>query len=164
MGERPLSGPYLSRSFDPAKQAEEDEEMHPYLISVVAKERTKDMRSRAARARLARTASERRSRREPHVSIRDAYVADAEALRRLAQLDSNEVPPAPLLVAEVDGRIWSAVSLSDGSVIADPFHPTAELIALLRRHAARPYRSRRRFRTLGRSRWSAPTPAGPASA
>jgi hypothetical protein len=164
VGERPLSGRHLSRSFDPAKQAEEDEQMHPYLISVVAKERTQDMQSRAARSRLARTASGRQSRREAHVSIRDASPADAKELRRVAQLDSNEVPPAPLLIAEVDGRIWSAVSLSDGSVIADPFHPTAELIALLRRHATRPHRSWRRFRTLGRSRWSAPTPAGPASA
>jgi hypothetical protein len=139
--------------------------MHPDLIPAVAKEHSNDVRRQAARSRLARTASGGRSRRDaPHVSIRDASAADAEELRRLAQLDSNEVPEAPLLVAEVDGRIWSAVSLRDGSAIADPFYPTAELIALLRRHATRPHRSRRRFRTLGRSRWSAPTPAGPASA
>jgi hypothetical protein len=162
MGERPLSGSELSRRFSGERQSQEDEEMHPYLISVVAKERNSDLHRVAARSRAARRAAPRRA--APRLSIRDACPADAGALRHLAQLDSSEVPPAPLLVAEVDGRIWSAVSLRDGSAIADPFHPTAELIALLRRHATRPHRSWRRFRTLGRSRWSAPTPAGPASA
>lgn len=71
------------------------------------------------------------------ITIRPAYGDDERALRRLAALDSAaRVPPAPLLIAEVDDELRAAMSLGDGSVIADPFHPTLDLIALLRTHAA----------------------------
>jgi hypothetical protein len=39
-------------------------------------------------------------------------------------------------VAEVDGELRAAMSLSDGRTIADPFHNTTDLVALLRVHAA----------------------------
>jgi hypothetical protein len=42
------------------------------------------------------------------------------------------------LVAEVGGEVRAALSLRDGAVVADPFHPTAALAELLRaysRHA-----------------------------
>ena len=54
---------------------------------------------------------------------------------RVAALDSARVPAAPLLVAEVDGQVRVAVSLEDGRMIADPFHSTADLAALLRAHS-----------------------------
>jgi hypothetical protein len=38
-------------------------------------------------------------------------------------------------VAEREGRIDAALSLSGGELIADPFRGTAELSELLRRHA-----------------------------
>jgi hypothetical protein len=82
--------------------------------------------------------------REHHMSqlqntltIRPASAADALALSRLAALDSAEVPAAPVLVAEVGGRLRAAVSLWDGRSIADPFHPTADVLALMRAHIAR---------------------------
>ena len=66
------------------------------------------------------------------LTIRMAVPADAEALRRLAQLDSAPTPaPAPMLIAEVAGELRAAVPLYGGREIADPFHPTAELVALL---------------------------------
>ncbi len=66
------------------------------------------------------------------LTIRMAVPADAEALRCLAQLDSAPAPgPAPMLVAEVAGELRAAVPLYGGREIADPFHPTAELVALL---------------------------------
>jgi hypothetical protein len=56
----------------------------------------------------------------------------------LAALDSTPATPAPpLLVAEVEGELKAALSLSDGSSIADPFFPSAELVALVRSHADR---------------------------
>jgi hypothetical protein len=70
------------------------------------------------------------------ITIRPEYPDDELALVRLAMLDSAEQPPArPLLLAEVDGELRVALSLRDGSAIADPFHPTAAILALLRSHS-----------------------------
>jgi hypothetical protein len=70
------------------------------------------------------------------ITIRPGYADDHLALVRLAALDSAAVPPAPLLVADVDGELGAALSLRDGTSIADPFRPTADIVALLRAHAA----------------------------
>jgi hypothetical protein len=69
------------------------------------------------------------------VVIRRAYPDDAPALGRLATLDSRRPITGAALVAERDGRILAALSLDDGRAIADPFAPTADLVALLRVHA-----------------------------
>ncbi len=69
------------------------------------------------------------------VTIRFAFPDDERALARLAALDSAGVPATPLLLAEVGGELRAAFSLSDGVVIADPFHFTEELIVLLRARA-----------------------------
>lgn len=68
----------------------------------------------------------------PTVTVREATAADAGALERLAQLDSGRVPTGPVLIAQVRGELHGAVSMLDGQTIADPFHPTAELVAMLR--------------------------------
>lgn len=68
------------------------------------------------------------------ITIRMAYPDDSPALRRLAELDSAAVPQEPLIVAEVDGEIQVAVSMSDLSAIADPFVPTAHVVDLVRGH------------------------------
>jgi hypothetical protein len=65
------------------------------------------------------------------VVIRPDRPGDQRGLVRLAQLDSARVPAAPLLLAEVNGELRAALSLSDNAVIADPFHRTASLLALL---------------------------------
>jgi hypothetical protein len=96
---------------------------------------------------------------QPEITIRPAYADDELALRRLAAVDSADaVPPAPLLLAELDGELRAALSLADGSVIADPFVRTAELVELLRTRAradaATPRRRARRRRFLG---YRAPT-------
>jgi hypothetical protein len=84
------------------------------------------------------------------ITIRIATPDDHLGLARLAALDSAEsAPPGRILLAEVDGELHAALSLDDGSVIADPFHPTLHLVELLRTHAAaadamrRPARRRR---------------------
>ena len=70
------------------------------------------------------------------ITIRPAYADDQVALHRLAELDSADtVPASPLLVAEVEGELRVALSIADGSAIADPFFPTAAIVALMRRHA-----------------------------
>ena len=72
----------------------------------------------------------------PDVTIRWARPGDLEALERVAALDSKRLPAGPLLVALVDGRVWVAVSTSDGSAIADPFVPSGDLVGLLRTRAS----------------------------
>lgn len=88
----------------------------------------------------------------PEITIRPEYPDDELALIRLATLDSSEATPArPLLLAEVDGVLRAALSLRDGRAIADPFHHTSAIVALLRRHAASletAHTSRRRNRVL----------------
>jgi hypothetical protein len=69
------------------------------------------------------------------VTIRRAYPDDDPAIWRLAALDSAAVPAGPFLVAEVDGELRAALSLASRQVIADPFHPTLELVGMLRAYA-----------------------------
>jgi hypothetical protein len=70
------------------------------------------------------------------ITIRPAYADDRSALVRLAALDSSPIPPSPVLLAEVDEQPRAALSLADRSVVADPFFPTVDLVALLHTHAA----------------------------
>lgn len=66
-----------------------------------------------------------------HVTVRLAEERDAPALRRLAALDSADVPEVPTLLAEVDGRAVAALPVLGGSPIADPFSRTAAVVAML---------------------------------
>jgi len=68
------------------------------------------------------------------IVIRRATDADILALTELAILDSREPLTGPALIAEVDGVVRAALDTADGSVAADPFAPTAELVELLRLH------------------------------
>jgi hypothetical protein len=65
------------------------------------------------------------------VTVRHAHLGDEVELGRLAALDSARHPVGPTLVAESDARILAALPLGSGRAIADPFEPTAELVALL---------------------------------
>ena len=84
------------------------------------------------------------------ISLRRAVSSDAEALDRLAQLDSKHLPAGSHLVAERDGELIAAIAQPSGIAIADPFTPSADAVALLRQWAtqrtASPRRSARRPR------------------
>jgi hypothetical protein len=69
------------------------------------------------------------------VTLRFAFPDDTRALARLAALDSAEPPALPALLCEAGGQLLAALSLVDGSVVADPFHPTVALVELLRARA-----------------------------
>lgn len=132
--------------------------MHnPLLHRLLAQARHDDLRREGA-------ASARRLMRRPRalagaggsggraaidstVTLRFGFPDDATAIARLAALDSAEPPRQPLLVAEVGGELRAALSLSDGAVIADPFHATGPLVALLRTRASQlePDEPRRSF-------------------
>jgi hypothetical protein len=66
------------------------------------------------------------------VAIRPAHDADVALLHDLAELDSAAPLTGLVLVADVDGALWAALSLDDGRVVADPFRPTAGAVELLR--------------------------------
>jgi hypothetical protein len=69
------------------------------------------------------------------LTIRFATAADAPALARLAELDSSGAPTGEVLVAEVAGELWSALSLETGAAVSDPFHPSAESLLMLAERA-----------------------------
>jgi hypothetical protein len=73
----------------------------------------------------------------PTIVIRLATHADARTLGNLAALDSRRALTGPAMLAEVDGTVRAALDLSDGSVAADPFARTAEVVELLRMRARR---------------------------
>jgi hypothetical protein len=113
--------------------------MHnPSLSQLLARTRIDDFRRQAAHRQRARDVVlvPGVPRRPSEVTLRYAVDDDAVALERLAALDESPMPLRPLLVAEVAGELWAALSLSDGSVIADPFFPTVAFVALLRTRAA----------------------------
>jgi hypothetical protein len=66
------------------------------------------------------------------VTIRALAGNDANSLRELTERDTARTLPGEVVGAERDGRLLAALSLSSGDVVADPFHPTADLVALLR--------------------------------
>jgi len=89
------------------------------------------------------------------MTIRYASDGDAQALARLAALDSSRVPAGALLVAEVDGELWAAVAIGRGAAIADPFRPSGPIVELLRSRARQlvghPPPRRRRLPALDRA-------------
>jgi hypothetical protein len=121
-------------------------------------ERAREIQNDTASRRLAWLAPRRRHVPGPSLSvdaavtIRYAFPDDEPSLRRLAVLDSAVMPPAPLLLAEVEGQLRAAVSLATGETIADPFHPSAGLIELLRARAHQLTGERRLRSGLGRIR------------
>jgi hypothetical protein len=66
------------------------------------------------------------------VTIRRAQPADLPAVRRLAALDCQATPcREELLLAEVDGELWAAVSADGRRRLADPFRLSGGLVELL---------------------------------
>ena len=85
------------------------------------------------------------------VVLRLATHGDRPALERLAQLDSTRPPAGEAVIGEVNGRLVAAVSLADGTAIADPFVLGREIVELVRARAAQ-LGPRSRHRALIRRR------------
>lgn len=74
---------------------------------------------------------------EPTIALRLAHADERGAVERLARLDEAPAPAGDILLALVDGEPVAALSLADGSVVANPFTPTADVVDLLRVRAQR---------------------------
>ena len=109
----------------------------PQLHTALAQAKIDDLRRAAdAYRRTHRRAQPGRAvAAERSVTLRIGSLADQGPLARLAELDSAAPPPLPVLLAEVDGQLRAALALTGGAVVADPFHPTADLIDLLHARA-----------------------------
>jgi hypothetical protein len=78
--------------------------------------------------------------------LRPATSADSAELERLAALDSARPLGGEVLLAYAGGQVRAALSLQTGRTIADPFWPSAELVALLKTAAGERPRRRRGLR------------------
>ncbi len=106
--------------------------MNPNLMLLLARARQQDLVTAAARSRGHRSAA------QPFwgpIIVRIATAGDRSSLDRLAELDSTERPTGATLIGELQERPVAALSLSDGTVIADPFVATGDVVALLRLRA-----------------------------
>lgn len=89
----------------------------------------------------------------PRIELRLAEATDADVVSRLAELDSAPKLTGEVVIALVDGDPVAGVSLRDRRVVANPFVPTEEAVALIQlraehlsgpreRHRLRPSRRR----------------------
>jgi hypothetical protein len=69
------------------------------------------------------------------ITIRSSTDADQAEIARLAALDSRQAPKGDVMLAFVDDELRAALGLGSNDAIADPFHPTADLVELLRMSA-----------------------------
>jgi hypothetical protein len=65
------------------------------------------------------------------VTLRLATGQDDEAIARLADLYDRPVPSGPLLLADVDGELQAALTLTGDQELMEPYLPTAALVELL---------------------------------
>jgi hypothetical protein len=95
------------------------------------------------------------------ITVRRAVASDRTELDRIAALDSAKPLRGPALVAEADSRMLAALPLGSGRPIADPFEPTAEIVALLELRAAQlaAVPERRGWAKRARSLWRLPSQA-----
>ena len=77
------------------------------------------------------------------LTIRTATTSDADAVERLAQLDSSPAPEGPVLVGEVGSELWAAISLQDYQLVSDPFRPSGEVAFLVAERARQMNRAQR---------------------
>jgi hypothetical protein len=81
-----------------------------------------------------------------NITIRSARPTDADALLRLAALDSKVLPTGDLVVAEVGGKIVAALESETARAVADPFVHSAGAVELLRVQAGADIEAARRSR------------------
>jgi hypothetical protein len=110
---------------------------HTYLELITIRVRAEEINRRAQvlGPRLGEFGDRPEARLRGPVTVRFAVAGDAPELTRIAELDSAPRPADPLLVGERAGQPIAALSLADGTVVANPFVASADVVALLRLRA-----------------------------
>jgi hypothetical protein len=105
----------------------------PHIEAQLAEQRGRGFRAAAARrpSRLFARSQDLSAVPAGEVVIRHAVPSDRKALAYLAEVDSKRLLRGDVLLAEVEGEPHAALSLDEGTVVADPFRPTAALVSLL---------------------------------
>jgi len=109
--------------------------VNPFLSKELAGEHVRDLREEAARTVGGRRKQESDSSDSSCLTVRRFAHSDIGAIRLLAELDGKPTPIGAVLVAEVAEELVAAVPLDGGEALADPFKPTADIVALLRLRA-----------------------------
>lgn len=78
------------------------------------------------------------------IELRLLPAHEADLVRRLAALDDAPPLEGQVLVALIGGQSVAALSLGDHRVVANPFIPTSEAVALLRLRATQLSKARHR--------------------
>jgi hypothetical protein len=118
--------------------------MNPFLSKELATEHIRDLHD-AARGTRIRVRKDTKPARDvtSRITVRRFAERDIDSVRLLAALDSKPMPTGGVLVAEQDGEVVAALPLDSGQALADPFKPTAHLVALLKVRAAQIHASER---------------------
>ena len=108
--------------------------MNPFLSKELASEHIRDLRE-SARSSRSRTETQPDRDVTSRITVRRFAERDIDAVRLLAALDSKPMPTGGVLVAEEEGVVLAALPLDGGEALADPFKPTAHVVALLKLRA-----------------------------
>jgi hypothetical protein len=117
-------------------QPREEASLNPVLNIYLSKALAADRLREADRFRRSRVEWTRQPDSYDEVTVRMAGPEDTERVGHLAELDGRRALRGPILVAEVHGELLAARSLDGDGSIADPFHPTAQLVELLELRSA----------------------------
>lgn len=129
--------------------------MNTELNLINANAKNRELRAEAAASRRNHR-SEPKSDTVPETVIRLAGPGDMPGLRRLSELEGMDLPAGDVLVAVSGGEAIAAIPVGRGPALADPFRPTAAVVAALREARAHlrgerpPSRGRRIGAALGR--------------
>jgi hypothetical protein len=118
------------------------------INAAIAEEHRSDLLRDATARRLHRAAAPPADKPARMVTIALRLAADDETrvVRRLAQLDDAPELQGPVLLALIDDEAVAAVSLRDRRVVANPFVPTQDEVALLRLQASQLFGKAKRRR------------------
>jgi len=107
--------------------------MNPNLFLAIARQHAEaaDRRAQLLGPHLAALGESEQAPSRAPLTVRLDAPGDGREIAHIADLDSSVLPAPPLLVGERDGQIVAALSLRDGKTVANPYVPTADVVALL---------------------------------
>jgi hypothetical protein len=104
------------------------------ISTLMAREHIADLQREAQTQNLSRAVQHPAADVEsvrPVLALRLAHEDEAAVVRKLAALDDAPVLEGEVLLALIDGKAIAALSLRDRRVVATPFVPTSQAVALL---------------------------------